>query len=338
MNIIEPDCNLLKKVLKREPTDRPVLFEYFMNQQVYDYFTRGESFDNSDGFGGLRQKIMAFSRAGYDYVTVLGSDYKFPQYETSHASSISQSGPGIITDSLSYEAYIWPDPDKSDYSRLEKLSADLPSGMTFMAESPDGILESAVNLIGYETLCIMLLEERSLVKEIFDQIGSRLLKYYKNCLKYKSVGLLMVNDDWGFYQQTLIRPDDLREFVFPWQKRIVDAAHSNGVPAILHSCGNLAEVWEDIIEYMRFDGKHSYEDKILPVEQAYEMYGNRIAILGGMDLDFICRSEPESIRRRVKKILEKTGQNGGYAVGTGNSVPEYVPLENYLAMIDIFSV
>ncbi len=35
----------------------------------------------------------------------------------------------------------------------------------------------------------------------------------------------------------------------------------------------------------------------------------------------------------VGTIIEQTSGRGGYALGTGNSIPEYTPVENYLAMI-----
>ena len=90
---------------------------------------------------------------------------------------------------------------------------------------------------------------------------------------------------------------------------------------------------DEIIDDLGFDGKHSFEDKICPVEQAYERWGSRIAILGGIDLDFMCRSDPAAITARSKAILERSAGRGSYALGTGNSVPEYVPDENYFAMV-----
>ena len=78
----------------------------------------------------------------------------------------------------------------------------------------------------------------------------------------------------------------MRRFVFPWAKRIVEAMHAGGRPVSLHSCGYMADVFEDIIVDMGFDGKHSYEDTILPVEDSYIRWGGRIAIMGGIDMDF----------------------------------------------------
>ncbi|MEI8194724.1 MAG: uroporphyrinogen decarboxylase family protein, partial [Phycisphaerae bacterium] len=62
-------------------------------------------------------------------------------------------------------------------------------------------------------------------------------------------------------------------------------------------------------------------------------YGRRIAIMGGIDLDFLVRRTPDEIYRRSKAMLERAQDRGSFALGSGNSIPEYVPQENYLAMI-----
>jgi uroporphyrinogen decarboxylase len=69
----------------------------------------------------------------------------------------------------------------------------------------------------------------------------------------------------------------------------------------------------------------------MPVEEAYDRYHHRIAIMGGMDVDFVCRASPEAIYTRASAMLDRTAA-GGYALGTGNSVPDYVPDANYFAM------
>jgi uroporphyrinogen decarboxylase len=63
-------------------------------------------------------------------------------------------------------------------------------------------------------------------------------------------------------------------------------------------------------------------------------YGNDIALLGGIDLDFLCRSDDARIRERVRETLTACQPGGGYCLGTGNSVANYVPLNNYLSMLD----
>ena len=181
---------------------------------------------------------------------------------------------------------------------------------------------------------MLLADDADLAKGIFDAVGSRLVRYYEICAAFDTVGALIVNDDWGFKTATMFSPADLRWYVFGWTKKIVKVIHKAGKPAILHSCGNLDRVMDDIIDDMKFDAKHSFEDVIIPVEQAYEKWGGRIAILGGIDMDFMCRSTPEQVRQRCEAMLAKVATRGGYALGTGNSVPEYVPFDSYIAMID----
>ena len=91
---------------------------------------------------------------------------------------------------------------------------------------------------------------------------------------------------------------------------------------------------EDLIEDVGIDARHSFEDAIETVEEANEKYGGRIALLGGIDVDFLCRANEEQIRRRVRHTLERCNPGGGYCLGTGNSVANYIPLDNYLAMMD----
>ena len=71
----------------------------------------------------------------------------------------------------------------------------------------------------------------------------------------------------------------------------------------------------------------------VPISSSAERWGRRIAVLGGIDLDFVCRSTPAQITVRCQAMLDRAAARGGYALGTGNSVPDYVPHENYLAMI-----
>lgn len=142
----------------------------------------------------------------------------------------------------------------------------------------------------------------------------------------------MVNDDWGFKTQTMLSPTDMRRFVFPWHQRMVELIPASGRQAILHSCGYMKDVWNDIIDVMRFDGKHSYEDLIQPVEVAYEEFHGRVAILGGIDVDFLCRATAEQVYSRCRDMIERSRDRGGYALGAGNSITSYLPPENYFAM------
>ncbi len=89
---------------------------------------------------------------------------------------------------------------------------------------------------------------------------------------------------------------------------------------------------DDIIDGMHYDGKHSWEDTICRAEEACQRWGSRIAILGGIDVDFVCRRTPQEVHDRTAALMSAAG--GRWVAGTGNSVPKYVPRENYLALVE----
>ncbi len=329
----EPNFDNLLKILERSRPDRPTLFEFFMNDPLYRKLANVDPDKTYSGLENWSTVIKAYSNAGYDYTTIIGSDFAFPTDRHQDKKTISLNEGAVIHDRESFKRYPWPDPDSFDHSRLDTLAPELPKGMKFIIWGPGGVLENVIALTGYDTLCYLSADDPELVRDIFDEVGSRLDRYYQICAPYSSVGALISNDDWGFNTQTMLSVPDMRKYVIPWHKKIASTIHSSGKPAILHSCGQLESVMDDIIDDIKYDAKHSYEDNILPVEEAYERWGGRIAIFGGIGLDFLCRSTPEEIFKRSCSMLERTAVKGSYALGSGNSIPYYVPDENYLAMI-----
>ncbi len=343
-----PDFNNLLAVIRRERPQRPTLFEFFLNERVYEKLVPGAKArlkENSNGttdeVDGLAYsdsvlaqtlRMEAYRRAGYDYGTVRIPNFKFPSNRTYEARTVSINEGAMIQDWASYEAYPWPDPEKADYAILDALENNLPDGMKIIVHGPGGVLENVIELVGYETLCYWLADDPKLVAAVFEQVGSRMVRYYECVARYSGVGACISNDDWGFKTQTMLSPRQMRQYVFPWHKQIVNVVHAAGKPLILHSCGHFERIIEDLKD-IGIDARHSYEDAILPVEEAYERYHDHFAILGGIDVDFMCRATPEEVYTRAKGLLQQTAERGGYALGTGNSVPDYVPDENYFAML-----
>ena len=304
-----------------------------MNQPLYESLAGRKAKDGSE-LENLKLVVDAFAAAGYDYATTHACNMWFKTSEKRHEKTLTLNDGMIITDRASFEAYDWPNPDDYDYSALKEIKDYLPDGMKLMVFGPNGVLENVIGLVGCDNLCYMLYEDPALVQELFEEVGSRLVRYYEIAVKFDSVGVIMSNDDWGFNTQTFLSVEDMRKYVFPWHKKIVETAHKVGKPAILHSCGYMFDVMEDIITDMHYDGKHSYEDNILPVELSYERWGGRIAIMGGIDVDFLIRSSTEEIKARCLNMLHIAKDKGGYALGSGNSIPEYIPYEKYMAMVE----
>lgn len=325
-----PGFENLLAILRREEASRPTLFEFIGDPAVM----LGEPHVEGTLDERMFQLSRAFLETGYDFATLppwLTGFLEFEKGDRHKGESVSQNEGGLIFDEASFEAYPWPRPQEQDYSKINDWGKFLPSGAKFLAIGPSGVLENLTDLVSFEELCYMIADEPELVQAIVDRVGQCLLTYYERMIEFEEIGAAVVNDDWGFKTQTMLSPADMRRFIFPWHQRIVAAIHAAGKPAILHSCGNMGQVWEDIIEEMNYDGKHSYEDIIMPPEQAYAELGDRIAVMGGLDMDFLCRERPEKIRERARGLLEQTG-NVGYALGSGNSIARYVPREAFRAM------
>ena len=360
-----PDFKRMLKALKRDGVpDRVPLYELYNNNMeriMGDVIKKSDS-ENAADFQ-LKKNIEFQYRCGYDYVGVRADLSKVKGKSSGSADTTSsdflgsadnflfakpgghkgqteqgerdyiQAGDCLIGTLEDFEKYEWADLSKVDYSPLDKLQKILPEGMGSYAFGPGGVLSNVMWLMGYEKFSFALVENPELVKAVFDAVGSRLETLIRNYASRKVIGMLVLNDDMGFKTQTLISPDMLREYCFPWHKRIVDAAHASSKPIILHSCGNLKEVYEDIIK-CGFDAKHSYEDVIQPAWEFKAGYGKRISVFGGFDMDKISRMTTDEVRKHTRFMLEKCSPDGGFAMGLGNSVADYVPDENFLSMVE----
>ena len=327
-----PNFENLVAVLKGKAPSRPTLYELFLNDELYRLAGHDARTDIPERYHDTARTIASMARLGYDYIPAGVPHFHFDQGSRHYAKTYSLNEGAIIWDRASFDAYNWPDVEETDHESLNAVGELLPDGMKAMVLSPGGVLENVIGMVGYESLCMMCMDDEQLVSDIFENVGSRIAAYYKKVVTYDCVGGIVGNDDWGYKSQTMLSPTDMRRFVFPWHKASVAAAHDAGKVAILHSCGYRQEVLDDICDDIQYDGVHSYEDTIQPVESAYDQYGDRVAIIGGIDVDFMVRRSPEEIYERAQAMLTKTGGRG-YALGSGNSIAPYIPNENYFALV-----
>ncbi|MDC7240160.1 MAG: uroporphyrinogen decarboxylase family protein [Spirochaetales bacterium] len=328
------DFDQLERVLRKGKPDRPVLFEYYMNERIYDLLTHGNVLPEEPKLRYAVKTIKAYERAGYDYSFLTSPpDFSFQILDRHPQASVSLNK-GLIDGWESFESFPWPELDKVDFSYWDSLPDYIPEGMKMIPDGPGGVEENVIEILGYENLCIFMYEEPELVRAVFDRIGQLLVDYYELIRDYPFVGAVISNDDWGFNTQPLISEEQMEEYLYPWHRKISAAIHGAGKPAILHSCGNLyPRIMDTLIDDLGYEAKHSYEDNIMSIEDAYDSYAGRIALLGGIDVDFIIRSSEEEVYSRSRGMLERAGEKGCYALGTGNSVPDYIPDSHYLAMI-----
>jgi uroporphyrinogen decarboxylase len=349
-DVIKPDGEALVNCIKRQGTPERVHFiELFLDDEVQQAicarFGLLDDLQETDPFFEQKKQVRLQRFLGYDYVScsLEGMEMQFHETLTPDTAALSRTagrsymeeGKGPITNWQQFEQYPWPDPRQATSRALEWYEKNLPDDMCVIAFRGFGHFAEHLSwLMGYETLCLALYDQRDLVRAISDKSIEIAQAVLEQILQFERVKIVWGSDDMGFKTGTLIGPDDLREFVLPGHKLMARMSHAAGRPYLLHSCGNLKEIMADLIEDVGIDAKHSFEDTIENVADAKKAYGSQIALLGGIDVDFLCRADEQQIRRRVRQTLQACQNGGGFCLGTGNTVANYIPVENYLTMMD----
>jgi len=350
---VQPDVEELLAVLRRERSpERVHHIELFLDEEMIEAaamrFGLAPEIDRSDPMYTPKRDIHVHAFLGYD-VFRLGIVHKdifpMPGLQSVDTATGGQSRgqrewveehEAAIGCWADFEAYPWPTIEQVDLSQVEWMEKNLPEGMGCF-DLTAHIFEIVTFLQGYERLCYNLFDAPDLVAAICEKIGKFYLEFTSLICDFDCMSLVWGSDDLGFRSGPMTSPEFLKEQILPWHRACAEVAHEHGKPYLLHSCGNLDTVMEDLIETVKIDGKHSFEDTILPVSEAYRCYADRISILGGIDVDFLCRASELEIRSRVRDTLDAcTGRDrgSGYCLGTGNTVTNYMPMNNYLIMLD----
>ena len=278
---------------------------------------------------------------GYDVLRIELGLY-FPRLALSSTDSTMKSGrrdwadlnTGVIVDWASFESYPWPRVEDVDFSPLEYVSANLPDGMGILVSHAAGVFEHLSELLSFQKLCYLLYDDPDLVKATCDRIGKLMFDFYRQVVDFPHVVALFPGDDMGFRSGTLISHQHLRDLILPWHACYSRIAHEKGLCYFLHSCGNVYGLMSDLLDVVKIDAKHSFEDAVLSVEEFLATYGGRVAALGGLDVDFVSQSSPDDVREYVYKKITACAPYGRFAIGTGSSVTSYIPPGNYLAIIE----
>jgi uroporphyrinogen decarboxylase len=345
-----PDYTRLVKALRRQgdPCHVPFL-ELFADREVIAALLdepaiprEAEKTDREMLDRVLDQKIRFWYQLGYD-AFCQGPILELPdllRLESDDTASLPRDKrrwvdekAGIITSWTGFERYPWPHTADASLYPMEYVARHLPEGMAIIA-CISGVLEPVMWLMGYESFAFAIYDQPGLIEAVFSKIAEIYVPLARTLAQMDRVVALWMGDDMGFKTGTMIAPDHLRRFVFPVQKQIASIAHDQGIPFLLHSCGNLEAVMDDLINDVGIDAKHSFEDVIEPVESFAARCGTRVAVIGGVDMDLLGRGTEEQVRARTRGILEACAPNKGYVLGSGNSIANYVPLGNFLAMID----
>jgi len=338
----EPDYKNIQDAAFNRTAKRMPLYEHLVNDDFMEVVL-GKKFSDLR-HGNLRDKEEFFTyycefykRFGYDAVSF---EHCLSEM-LPHGGLLGGHGTSVLQTYEDFEKYPWDELcdmyfDKFSES-FQALGNVLPPGMKAVGGVGNGVFEAVQEITGFQHLAYISCDDPEMYEGLFKRMGDVSLEIWTRFMKEFGdiYCVLRFGDDLGYKTNTLLAADDIRRYVIPEYRRVVDLVHSYNKPFLLHSCGNLFEIMPDIIRYAKIDAKHSNEDIIgrFPVWVRDYKIGN----FGGIDTDALCSLSPQQVREYVLDVLrecELCDNPGGIAFGSGNSIPGYINLDNYLEMIN----
>lgn len=332
------DLGRLRDVLlrRREP-DRVFQFEHGIAANVKDEIAARFSIDGSalpaanEAEARWAREIAVQRALGFEIFRVW-----LPGAEFDVAGSLNttwgEEGAGPIQSWDDFDRYPWPDPAAIDYSQLEFYEKRLPDdmGVYHVVKGWEVVRE----LFGFASFCVKMYEEPDLVEAVIRRVGEFHVTLTETLCQFRSVFAVYGADDYAYKTSTMMSPGYIVDHLLPWHARMSELAHAREKLYFFHCCGKVDPLMDHLIDEVKIDAKHSFEENVVPVVQAKRRWGDRLGLLGGLDVDFIARQPEEAIRQRVRETLDACQPGGGYCLGLGNWVTSYIPVDNYLAVLD----
>ncbi len=129
---------------------------------------------------------------------------------------------------------------------------------------------------------------------------------------------------------SLISPSMYKEFVFKYEKDLIDFIHENGAKARLHICGNTFKIADNL----KLTGADIIDvDWMVPFGKACEIYKGYASACGNFDpTAVVYLGNPDTVRKAVKQCLLE-GDNTT-CIMAGCEIPQDTPHENLMAIYE----
>ncbi len=136
-------------------------------------------------------------------------------------------------------------------------------------------------------------------------------------------------EDMGYKGAPFMSPAMYDQFIYPSHVYTFDYAHSIGLPVMVHSCGFVEPLLPGLIK-AGMNLLQAMEVKAgMDLLRIYQNYGDKIALMGGIDVRALCSNDRAQIDAELEKKIPIVKGKYGYVLHTDHSVPKTVDLENY---------
>ena len=278
-----------------------------------------------------------FLKRGQGFIDEYGRHMKFETHKD--GTQILAYHGGHFKNFEDYESWEQPDPNNPvrlkqffDGREVQKQLND----EVFSIPAVGALMECSWEGFGLESFSRILRNPKH-AQKVFDDRGNFTLEVVK-IMAENDAKMVILWDDYGFKNGLFMRPDLYRKYIFPWIKRICDAAHKRDCKILLHSDGDLIEIFEDIIK-CGVDALNPIESTTANPEydifKLNEKYGDKITFVGNLSPIMLALGEISEIESYAKRLIRELAPGGGYIFSSGHSINPAVTIDRFEAMQNI---
>jgi len=206
---------------------------------------------------------------------------------------------------------------------LEKYDTVVSQGIT-------GPFENCVFGIGHANFTHFARKDPKFLEQHIDFQWETIEEPSLKLLMNQKPDVVMCGDDYGFNRGLQINVIHWRKYIKPKLAEYVKYVHDGGAKFVLHSCGNIGQIFPDFVE-IGIDGVESLKPKYNDLRMYREKYPE-ITLIGTIDdSEMLIYKSPEFIRNSVKESINKLGRKGGYIPGPTNFLLDHPP-ENIVSL------
>lgn len=242
---------------------------------------------------------------------------------------------GALTSEELYDE--WGPLDPHDPVRMEIYNASVKASKLangkhspFIIPGIGGINEVTWEALGMKFFAKCTRKRLPFLRRVLDDRKTWAIEMIKD-LADNGAEAVMMYDDYGFKEGPLVNPKHFKEEHVPRLKQIVDAAHKRGMKFLMHSCGNLNELWEDLMS-IGIDALHPIEPTAKMDIFSLKKANPNLTFIGNVSVQDLQDKTPEYIRKSTEKLMTECKEGGRYMLSSGHSIHPAIDLQNYLAM------
>ncbi|HOP80524.1 MAG TPA: uroporphyrinogen decarboxylase family protein [Armatimonadota bacterium] len=158
---------------------------------------------------------------------------------------------------------------------------------------------------------------------------------YIRPLRDAGAEVVLMWSDYCFNTGPFLSPEMFSQFVTPYLARQTEGFHEMGMYAIKHTDGNIMPVLDQIIS-TKPDALHSIDPQGgMDLGEVKRLIGDKVALCGNVHCGMLHSGTVEEVIEDSKRALAQGKPGGGFFFTTSNTPFIGMPLQNYLAMLDV---